>query len=265
MRKRVMKIQRMFSNVEGKKLYSTGNDELDDLLEKAFCEGYEYAQKEFGRTGKTKEQNKQFFTKEVNRKARRAENRRRAIEEGFKPENTYFAPDILGKTFDEEREQLKSDRTRRGNVYNVEKDLERASKNTKTKKSTLGKIWNTVESTGTKEQLENENSSRNILRAGRNSTKDKYSHKSMDNLNGRINRGEAGTRLADRMDYKTREEYLKKKADLGKEKVKEELHKTKKLSKGGKAALIGVPIAAAAIGTGVAIKKHKNKKKKEDK
>ena len=29
------------------KLYSTGDDYLDDLLEKAFCEGYEYAQKEF--------------------------------------------------------------------------------------------------------------------------------------------------------------------------------------------------------------------------
>ena len=42
-----MKIQRMFSNVEEEKLYSTGNEELDDLLERAFCEGYEYAQKEF--------------------------------------------------------------------------------------------------------------------------------------------------------------------------------------------------------------------------
>ena len=30
------------------KLYSTGDDYLDELLEKAFCEGYEYAQKEFG-------------------------------------------------------------------------------------------------------------------------------------------------------------------------------------------------------------------------
>ncbi len=29
------------------RLYSTGDDELDDLLEKAFSEGYEYAQKEF--------------------------------------------------------------------------------------------------------------------------------------------------------------------------------------------------------------------------
>ena len=258
-----MKIERLYSNYqEEERLYSTGNDELDELLERAFCEGYEYAQREFGRTGKTKEQNKQFFTKAVDRKARRAENRRRAIEEGFKPENTYFAPDTLGKSFDEEREQLKSDRTRRGNVNNVEKDLERATKNTKTKKSNLGKAWNTVESTGTKEQLENEKSSRNILRAGRNSTKDKYSNKSMDNLNGRINRGEAGTREAWRMDYDTKKEYLKKKADLG-NLGKEELHKTKKLSKGGKAALIGVPVAAAAIGTGVAIKKHRDKKKKE--
>ena len=44
--------EKMFSEVEDnnevqEKLYSTGNDELDDLLERAFCEGYEYAQKEF--------------------------------------------------------------------------------------------------------------------------------------------------------------------------------------------------------------------------
>jgi hypothetical protein len=47
--------EKMFSEMEEdnyevqEKLYSTGNDELDDLLERAFCEGYEYAQKEFGR------------------------------------------------------------------------------------------------------------------------------------------------------------------------------------------------------------------------
>ena len=33
---------------EEEKLYSTGDDYLDDLLEKAFCDGYEYAQREFG-------------------------------------------------------------------------------------------------------------------------------------------------------------------------------------------------------------------------
>ena len=32
---------------EDEKLYSTGDDYLDEMLEKAFCEGYEYAQKEF--------------------------------------------------------------------------------------------------------------------------------------------------------------------------------------------------------------------------
>lgn len=46
--------EKMFSEIEDnneiqEKLYSTGNDELDELLERAFCEGYEYAQKEFGR------------------------------------------------------------------------------------------------------------------------------------------------------------------------------------------------------------------------
>ena len=31
------------------KLYSTGNEMLDNLLERAFCEGYELAQREFAR------------------------------------------------------------------------------------------------------------------------------------------------------------------------------------------------------------------------
>lgn len=34
---------------ESEKLYSTGDDELDDLLERAFCDGYEYAQREFAK------------------------------------------------------------------------------------------------------------------------------------------------------------------------------------------------------------------------
>jgi hypothetical protein len=44
-------IEKMYSEneeIQDEKLYSTGDDELDDLLEKAFSEGYEYAQKEFG-------------------------------------------------------------------------------------------------------------------------------------------------------------------------------------------------------------------------
>ena len=41
--------EKMFSNVGEERLYSTGNDELDDLLERAFCEGYEYAQKEYAK------------------------------------------------------------------------------------------------------------------------------------------------------------------------------------------------------------------------
>ena len=45
-------IEKMYSEneeIQEEKLYSTGDDYLDDLLEKAFCEGYEYAQKEFAR------------------------------------------------------------------------------------------------------------------------------------------------------------------------------------------------------------------------
>jgi hypothetical protein len=64
------------------KLYSTGDDYLDELLERAFCEGYEYAQKEFGRTGLSDEQAKQFFTKTGNRELNKATNKMLANKKG---------------------------------------------------------------------------------------------------------------------------------------------------------------------------------------
>ena len=65
-----MKIERLYSNYqEEERLYSTGNDELDDLLERAFCEGYEYAQREFAKPGYVKkEAAKRFFSPTGNRK-----------------------------------------------------------------------------------------------------------------------------------------------------------------------------------------------------
>jgi len=45
-----MKITKLYSDYDeyyDEKLYSTGNEDLDELLERAFCEGYEYAQREF--------------------------------------------------------------------------------------------------------------------------------------------------------------------------------------------------------------------------
>lgn len=39
------------SYYEDERLYSTGDYELDELLERAFCEGYEYAQREFNTAG----------------------------------------------------------------------------------------------------------------------------------------------------------------------------------------------------------------------
>lgn len=46
-----MKVSRNYDYYEDEKLYSTGNDELDELLERAFCEGYYYAQKEYFNLG----------------------------------------------------------------------------------------------------------------------------------------------------------------------------------------------------------------------
>ena len=46
------------SEYEEERLYSTGSDELDELLERAFCEGYEYAQREFAEKEEKKEKKK---------------------------------------------------------------------------------------------------------------------------------------------------------------------------------------------------------------
>ena len=40
--------EKLYSENQEEKLYSTGDEMLDNLLERAFCEGYELGQKEFG-------------------------------------------------------------------------------------------------------------------------------------------------------------------------------------------------------------------------
>ena len=40
--------ENLYSENQEEKLYSTGDEMLDNLLERAFCEGYELGQKEFG-------------------------------------------------------------------------------------------------------------------------------------------------------------------------------------------------------------------------
>lgn len=44
--------KKLVNKYYSEKLYSTGNDNLDSLLEKAFCDGYEYAQREFSKEEK---------------------------------------------------------------------------------------------------------------------------------------------------------------------------------------------------------------------
>lgn len=44
-----------YDEYEDTRLYSTGDDELDELLERAFCDGYEYAQREYSLKDELKE------------------------------------------------------------------------------------------------------------------------------------------------------------------------------------------------------------------
>lgn len=70
-----MKITKSYSEYNeyyDEKLYSTGNDELDDLLERAFCDGYEYAQREFAeRDEKEEESEDTKFSKKLAKNGKR--------------------------------------------------------------------------------------------------------------------------------------------------------------------------------------------------
>jgi hypothetical protein len=103
----------------------------------------------------------------------------------------------------------------------------------------------------------------------------KQAQEMVDNMNRDIERKvEEGRRKraeeARREQQKKSEEHLEKTRKGSEERLKDSIKheslsdKWKKLGKGKKAAIIGIPVATAAIGTGIAIKKHHDKKKKEE-
>ena len=93
-----MKIERLYSDYqEEERLYSTGNNELDELLERAFCEGYEYAQREFT---VSPERAKQFFKATGNRAAKKVAERKKAFHDAL------ITPQFDASNKDDLREML---------------------------------------------------------------------------------------------------------------------------------------------------------------
>ena len=103
-----MKIERLSTT----KLYSTGNDDLDELMERAFCDGYEYAQKEYGVSQEITQRQKDYedFAKED--RANRREKR-----------NEFYGAD---KSARELRNEDRADRRREGLAAKIVKDNESA-------------------------------------------------------------------------------------------------------------------------------------------
>jgi hypothetical protein len=118
-------VEKHYSEIED----STGDGELDDLLEKAFCEGYEYAQREFGNKqnkaaqrqwridqelANTKESKKLLklkesgkpgiFEFEKKRKIRGLENYEKSVREGVQGEDSIQAK-LLRKSRQKAQEQ----------------------------------------------------------------------------------------------------------------------------------------------------------------
>lgn len=65
------------------RLYSTGNDDLDYLLEKAFCDGYEFYQKEFDLKDDIKEALRNNDEEELNRLRKKAKRKSAGIGAGI--------------------------------------------------------------------------------------------------------------------------------------------------------------------------------------
>ena len=211
-----MKIQRLFSNVEEERLYSTGNDELDELLERAFCEGYEYAQREFG--------NKE------NKAKKRAWIRNSGIKSGeYESAARQYGPN----SYQAEQAAIRKGKSRLG--------LESPEKPVRT-----GTLIKNNKVTGVYEEFG-----------------DLYPGV------GNVNKNKTGQNIL-KGKSKTEREIVKTNAKLrhtkdyderkNLEKTLKKLETTNKLKK---AALIGVPVAAAVVGTGIAIDKSKKDKKKK--
>ena len=219
-----MKIERLYSNYqEEERLYSTGNDELDDLLERAFCDGYEYAQREFAKRdyeGLTPEQAKALRHKRADYAKMLRKNYRdtmSGIDNAVKNDTAEITSrgEIIGGGV---RSKYKQTSTR-GYDLDAEGFKKYHKKNT------------------TKNLLQTSGNAKNIMRN--------------DAIRENPHKTEPTTKLpklADKPEKitKSTEGFIKKNWN--------------KLGKGGKIA-VGTGLAAtAAIGTGVAIKKHNDKK-----
>ena len=127
-------IEKMYSEnydeYEDTRLYSTGDDELDDLLERAFCEGYEYAQKEFGRTGLSKGQAKMWFeggNGKLNKELKRLDETIKGVE-----------------SLKNAAKFAKEDLTKRGRMYDLDKRLLNKNRN----RRRLGRLEKTPDTSG---------------------------------------------------------------------------------------------------------------------
>lgn len=98
------------SYYEDERLYSTGDCELDELLERAFCEGYEYAQREFSKSEKDEEEKESFSSKAKKKYKRHAAAAGTLAAAGL----GVYGVDKLGRSMDE------------GKIF--EKQSEKASK-----------------------------------------------------------------------------------------------------------------------------------------
>ena len=245
------------SYYEDEKLYSTGDDDLDDLLERAFCEGYSYAQKEF------------------NSKAQKAMRRKWDLEQAM---DAYDSNQEKGIKIQKAKSQDSMLGRKRTNEL-----IDKATKQTKTEPEkilgvTVGK--KAVLRGKDNKELEEMKNATELLRAGRKRSKDTYGwhtvrEKRDESFEKKLDRKITNSDAIDakfgsnyigahknRNDYQfdkqLKEQIKDRKNRLAKKKVKDFIKDNKKgLAIGG--AALG---ATALIGGGIAIHRH-NKKKKE--
>jgi hypothetical protein len=263
-----MKIQRMFSNVEEEKLYSTGNEELDDLLERAFCEGYEYAQKEFNSKSQKKLREKLEVLKHLEESHKNTRlDEVAANKEIMNNPSTAKSVRKLQDLSDHIHDEIKKNPNRQKNGELLVEDGKVFLK--KVSRSGAPGIKEYIESGGNK-QREEKLKQTHVRNRGIKKVRGKKTPTPVEERNSPMMTSIRKAALSE----KSKNELLKRKQmrenikssstqKLGKQQATEGFIKKNwnKLGKGGKIAAITVP--TVAVGTGIAIKKHKDKKKKE--
>lgn len=232
--------EKMFSMNEEERLYSTGSEELDTMLEKAFCDGYEYAQKEFA---EKKDEKKNHTGAKVAAGV--------AGTAAVAGAGVYGAKKAGEALVEKGKKTLKEGYTKDGKSYRKGGKFVKADEAISERGNRMIKFGETISKPG-KAVSEALGKGKKAVDTAYEQTKEK-ADKAVKEVKGKATKAKGAVTDA----AKTGKKFVEDKA---KETGATVAKTWKNMPKAGKAAVIAAPVAAAAVGTGIAIKRKKAKK-----